>query len=153
MSDKKIFSFEEKRKQSIESKRRQFERVMFDEFLGVYSVIDDDGTSYPIKLVDISKEGCLFQVPMSKNAHKQFKSGVDLTLKIYFTKHSYIPAVVKIKHTQEYVDSNNNAFLRCGSVFDTSLPSFEALSQFIKFIYQYAEFSCVDKGEKKTYFL
>lgn len=66
--DKKVFDFGEKRKQSIEQKRRQFERVVFQEFLGVYSVIDDHGTGRPIKLVDISADGCLLQVPFSLKA-------------------------------------------------------------------------------------
>ena len=151
--DKKVVDFNEKRKQSIEQKRRTFERVVFQEFLGVYTVIDDQGSSYPIKLVDISGEGCQFQVPFSLKAKNQFKSGTETTLKFFFTKGSYIPAVVTVRHATEYIDKNGDAWLRLGGEFDTSLPSFKALSTFIDFIYQYAEFSCLDKGESKVYFL
>ncbi|MFY7992309.1 MAG: PilZ domain-containing protein [Bacteriovoracaceae bacterium] len=154
MSDeKKVFDFGEKRKQSIEQKRRQFERVVFQEFLGVYSVIDDHGTGYPIKLVDISADGCLLQVPFSLKAKNQFKDGEEVTLKLYFSKGTYLPAVVKIRHAQEYVDKDGDAYLRLGGEFDKSLPSFGALSSFIDFIYKYAEYSCVDKGESKVFFL
>jgi hypothetical protein len=154
MSDeKKVVDFSEKRKQTIEQKRRSFERVVFQEFLGVYSVIDDQGSSYPIKLVDISAEGLQFQVPFSLKAKNQFKGGTEVTLKLFFTKATYIPAVVTVRHASEYVDQQGDAWLRLGGTFDTSLPSFQALSHFIQFICKYAEFSCVDKGESKVYFL
>jgi hypothetical protein len=151
--DKKVVDFNEKRKQSIEQKRRSFERVVFQEFLGVYSVVDDQGTGFPIKLVDISADGCQFQLPFSLKAKNQFKSGTEVTLKLFFTKGTYLPAVVTVRHATEYVDQQGDAWLRLGGDFDSSLPSFQALSSFIKFIYQYAEFSCLDKGESKVFFL
>lgn len=154
MSDeKKVFDFNEKRKKNIEQKRRTFERVVFQEFLGVYTVIDDQGAGFPIKLLDISSEGCQFQVPFSMKAKNQFKSGTEVTMKLYFTKGSYLPAVVTVRHATEYIDQQGDAWLRLGGEFDTSLPSFQALQSFISFIYQYAEFSCLDKGESKVFFL
>lgn len=154
MSDeKKVFDFNERRQKNIEQKRRTFERVVFQEFLGVYSVIDDNGSGYPVKLVDISKEGLQFQVPFSGKAKNQFKSGEELTLKLYFSKGSYLPAVVTIRHASEYIDQQGDAWLRMGCAIDTSIPSYQALSTFIDFIYQYAEFSCIDKGESKVFFL
>ncbi len=153
MSDKKVVDFNKKRQETIEQKRRSFERVVFQEFLGVYSVVDDQGSSFPIKLVDISGDGCQFQLPFSLKAKNQFKAGTEVTLKLFFTKGTYIPAVVTVRHASEYVDQQGDAWLRLGGEFDTSLPSFTALSHFIQFIYQYAEFSCVDKGESKVYFL
>lgn len=154
MSDeKKVVDFSEKRKKSIEQKRRTFERVVFQEFLGVYTVIDDQGAGFPIKLLDISGEGCQFQVPFSMKAKNQFKSDTEITLKLFFTKGTYLPAVVNIRHATEYIDQQGDAWLKIGGEFDTSLPSFKALSSFINFIYQYAEFSCVDKGESKVFFL
>lgn len=154
MSDeKKVVDFSEKRKQSIEQKRRTFERVVFQEFLGVYSVIDDQGSNYPVSLVDISHDGCQFQLPFSAKAKNQFKSGTEVTLKFFFTKGSYLPAVVTVRHGSEYIDKDGNAWLRLGGEFDTSLPSFTALHSFIQFMYQYAEFSCLDKGESKVFFL
>lgn len=151
--DKKVVDFSEKRKQSIEQKRRTFERVVFQDFLGVETVIDDQGSGFAVNLVDISKDGCQFQVPFTMKAKNQFKAGTEVTLKLFFTKGTYIPAVVTVRHASEYVDQKGDAWLRLGGEFDTSLPSFKALSSFINFIYQYAEFSCVDKGESKVFFL
>jgi hypothetical protein len=151
--DKKVVDFNEKRKQSIEQKRRSFERVVFQEFLGVETVIDDQGAGFEVKLLDISGEGCQFQVPFTLKAKNQFKSDTEVTMKLFFTKGTYIPAVVTVRHASEYIDQDGNAWLRLGGEFDTSLPSFKALASFINFIYQYAEYSCLDKGESKVYFL
>jgi hypothetical protein len=154
MSDeKKVVDFNEKRKESIEKKRRNFERVVFKEFLGVYTVVDDQGSGFPVKLLDISGEGCQLQLPHSAKAVNQFKSGTEVTLKLFFTKGSYLPAVVTIRHASKHIDKDGDEWLRLGGEFDTSLPSFKALSSFINFIYEYAEFSCVDKGEGKVFFL
>jgi hypothetical protein len=151
--DKKVVDFAEKRKKNIEQKRRTFERVVFQEFLGVYTVIDDQGAGFPIKLLDISKDGCQFQVPFSLKAKNQFKSGTEVTLKLYFTKGSYLPALVTVRHATEYIDQQGDAWLRLGGDFDTAIPSFKALASFIDFIYQYAEYSCLDKGDQKVFFL
>ena len=154
MSDnKKVVDFGKKRAEAIEQKRRTFERVVFQEFLGVYTVVDDQGSGFPIKLIDVSADGCQLQLPFSLKAKNQFKAGTEVTLKLFFTKGSFLPAVVTVRHASEYVDQQGDAWLRLGGEFDTSLPSFQALSHFISFIYQYAEFSCLDKGESKVYFL
>jgi len=151
--DKKVVDFGARRKESIEQKRRSFERVVFQEFLGVETVLDDQGSGFPVKLVDISADGCQFQLPFSRKAKNQFKSGTEITMKLFFTKGTYLPAVVTVRHASEYVDKDGDAWLRLGGEFDTSLPSYKALESFVNFIYQYAEFSCLDKGESKVYFL
>lgn len=151
--DKKVVDFGARRKESIEQKRRSFERVVFQEFLGVETVVDDQGSGFPVKLVDISADGCQFQLPFSLKAKNQFKAGTEITMKLFFTKGTYLPAVVTVRHASEYVDKDGDAWLRLGGEFDTSLPSYKALESFVNFIYQYAEFSCLDKGESKVYFL
>jgi hypothetical protein len=151
--DKKVVDFGARRKESIEQKRRSFERVVFQEFLGVETVVDDQGSGFPVKLVDISGEGCQFQLPFSLKAKNQFKAGTEITMKLFFTKGTYLLAVVTVRHATEYVDKDGDAWLRLGGEFDTSLPSYKALESFVNFIYQYAEYSCLDKGESKVYFL
>lgn len=83
--------------------------MVFQEFLGVYTVVDDQGTGFPIKLVDISKDGCQFQLPFSLKAKNQFKSGTEVTLKLFFTKGSFLPAVVTVRHASEYIDQQGDA--------------------------------------------
>ncbi len=149
----KVIDFQKKRQDSIEKRKRSFERVLFSEFLGSYAEIDNNGTKYSVSLVDISREGCLFQVPFTKNAKDTFAQGSDTTIRVYFTKDDFLPLVVSIKHATEYIDEKGDAYMRFGGEFDKSLPSFQAFEPFIEFIYKFAEFSCIDKGESKVYFL
>lgn len=148
-----VINFSEKRKQSIEKKRRTFERVMFENFLGCYSVIDNNGSIYSIDIIDISETGLLFQVPWNENNDKKFEKDKDLTLRLYFTKESYLPAFVTVKYGTEFVDDRGNSFMRYGCEFDQNNQTFQALEAFIQFIYKFAEHSSIDKGDNRVYFL
>ncbi|MEX1100261.1 MAG: PilZ domain-containing protein [Bacteriovoracaceae bacterium] len=149
----KVINFQEKRKDSIEKRKRNFERVLFSEFLGSYAEIDANGTKYGVNLIDISREGCLFQTPFAECSKHRFKDNEDVTIRVYFTKDDFLPVVVNVKHGGEYIDEKGDAYLRYGGEFDKSLPSFKAFEPFIEFLYKFAEFSCIDKGESKVYFL
>lgn len=150
--DKNIIDFSNHRKKNIESKKRAFERVFLGNFLGCYSVIDGKGAIYEVTLVDISEDGCQIQVPYNKNNGKQFKMNSEMTLRLYFTKDSYIPAIVTLKHGTE-VTENGQTYMRYGCQFDKSVPTFTVLKSFIEFVYKFAEFSHIDKGDAKVYFL
>lgn len=149
----KILNFVEKRKETIEQKRRSFERVLFQNFMGSYSVIDGQDTIYPISLVDVSKDGCQFQVPIQGTNGKAYKSGEEVSLRIYFTEHSFIPANVIVKHGKEHQEPNGRKYMRYGCEFDKSIPTFQALESFIEFVYRFAEHSTIDKGSNKVYFI
>lgn len=151
MTDK-ILDFSAKRKEVIEKKRRSFERVMFNNILGAYSVLDESGTIFPITLIDISYQGCLFEIPKGKDTENIFDKDKELTMRIYFTKGSYLPVMFKIKNKREHQEDGINT-LRFGVEFETSAPSFEALRPFIDFLYKFAEHSTVDKGSDKIFFL
>lgn len=153
MSDN-ILSFEKRRKEAIEDKKRIFERVLFTDFLGSYTEIDSHGTTFPVKVVDISREGLSFQVPMAPNLNETFGKDKELTLRFYFTKDSFLSVVVNIANMKEHSDNRGETFMRYGGKFDKSLPSFKAMEPFIEFIYKFAEFSCVDHEENhRVYFL
>jgi hypothetical protein len=153
MADDKVLDFNKKREDNIEHKRRAVERIMFDNFLGTYSVIDGAGGIYPIDIIDISRSGCMIQVPYDKGTDKTFKEGEEFTLRLYFTKASYIPAHVTIKYGKEFTDKNDKKYMQFGCEFDTEVASFEALESFINFLYKFAEHSAVDRGDSKIYFL
>ena len=144
----KVLCFASKKKESAEQKRRNFERIVFQNFLGAYSVLDKNGVIYPVVLVDISKGGCLFQVPWDAGSDVRFETGTETTLRMYFTQESYIPIVVKVKRSEEYYDDSRRAsFMRYGCEFDRSLKSFKALKSFIEFMDNFAEHSVNDKGD------
>lgn len=148
-----LLDFTKKREEKIEQKRRTFERVLFQNLLGAYSVIDsDDGTIFPIELVDISREGCLFQVPWNVKKNRKMSKGHETTIRMYFTKESFIPVIVKIKYGKE-IEDNGQIYMQYGCEFDDSMPSFEAIGSFIDFMYKFAEHSTVDHGESKVFFI
>ena len=76
----KVLDFNSKRIENIEEKRRTFERVLFQNFLGCYTVIHQEGVIYPVELVDISSDGCLFQVPWDVKKGKKLETGAEVTL-------------------------------------------------------------------------
>ncbi|MBF0315536.1 MAG: PilZ domain-containing protein [Oligoflexia bacterium] len=149
-----VINFTKKRNESIEQRRREFERVMFQSFLGVYSVIDNSGDqTIATELVDISEKGCLFQVPChnpkNSNLIQQLKNRNVVDLRLYFTEKSYLLVTVNIKYCKEFVDQDGVTYYRFGCEFDKNSTSFEAMESFIRFIYKFAEHASTDRGDKK----
>ena len=152
MSEFKVLDFNKKKADTIEQKRRAFNRVVFQNFLGAYSVIDDQGSIYPVTLVDIAGDGCSFQVPWNAAKDTKLASDFEITMRMYFTNHSYIPVVMNIRHGKEVIGTDGITYMQYGCEFDKTASSFEAIQSFIDFIYRFAEHSAIDKGDMKVYF-
>ncbi len=148
-----VINFNKKRDEVVEKKRRNFERILFKDLMGCYTVVDKNDTLYSVELVDISEEGCLFQVPFTKNSIKKFKQGKKLPFRFYFTDKSYLPIVVEIRHGTEFTGPDGQKYMRYGCQFDQETHSYEVLDSFIKFIYKFAEYSSIDQGNTKINFL
>ena len=152
MSEFKVLDFNKKKADTIEQKRRAFNRIVFQNFLGAYSVIDDNGTIYPVTMVDIAGDGCSFQVPWNGAKDKKLPGGFEVSLRMYFTHQSYIPVLMQIRHGKEVLGNDGNTYMQYGCEFDKSVASFEAMQSFIDFIYRFAEHSVIDRGDTKVYF-
>lgn len=151
MSDFKVLDFNKKKAETIEQKRRAFNRIVFQNFLGAYSVIDDNGSIYPVTMVDIAGDGCSFQVPWAPK-DKKLPQDFEVSMRMYFTDKSYIPVIMNVRHSKEVVGKDGNTYMQYGCEFDKSVPTFEAMQSFIDFIYKFAEHSAIDKGDTKVYF-
>lgn len=151
MSDK-VIDFCKKRKESVEKKRRNFERVMFQNFLGFKSVISYDGELYSVKIIDISQTGVLFQVPDFLQRQKEWKKDDVLALRLYFTDESYIMALVEVRYARFHRDPVDGRTMQYGCEFDQKVSTFEAFKSFIDFICKYAEHSSLDR-ESDIHFL
>ena len=149
---KKPIDFIKRREESIEKKRRSIGRIVFKNVLGVYTVIDNQGCIYPIEVVDISQNGCLFQIPWDPKFDKKFKNGHEIPMRMYFTKQSFIHVRVKVKHSKEH-EEGDRTFMHYGCVFDKSLSSFATLSNFINFLYSFAEHSSEDRRDARVFFI
>ena len=148
-----VINFSQKRSENVEDKRRAFERILFQNFMGTYTVVDENGSVFPIGMVDVSYDGCMFQIPWNhKKAEEVFPVGEDVTLRFYFTEKSYLPLVVNVRHISEHVDATGT-FKRFGCSFDKETQSYQAFKSFVDFIYRFAEHSVVDRGDHKVYFL
>lgn len=152
MSEIKVLDFNKKKADTIEQKRRAFNRIVFQNFLGAYSVIDDNGSIYPITMVDIAGDGCSFQVPWNPKKDKKMANGLEVNVRMYFTNQSYIPVIMNVRHAKEVLGKDGLTYMQYGCEFDKSVASFEAMQSFIDFIYRFAEHSAIDKGDTKVYF-
>lgn len=152
MSEFKVLDFNKKKADTIEQKRRAFNRIVFQNFLGAYSVIDDNGSIYPVTMVDIAGDGCSFQVPWNPSKDKKLASGFEVNMRMYFTDKSYIPVIMNVRHGKEVLGSDGITYMQYGCEFDKTVATFEAMQSFIDFIYRFAEHSAIDKGDTKVYF-
>lgn len=149
----KILDFVQKRKEIIEERRQGFERLMFKNVLGAYAVLEESKDIYPVSLIDISYNGCGFEIPFSVKAKKKFKKGSDHKMRMYFTKSSFILTLIRVRYATEIIDLNGKKVLRLGCEFDKSISSYTALNSFIDFLYKFAKFSTHDDGSSKAFFI
>lgn len=149
----KVIDFVQKRKEIIEERRQGFERLMFKNVLGAYAVLEENGDIFPLHLVDISYNGCGFEIPFSAGGKKKFKKGSVLKMRMYFTKNSFILTIIKVMYATEIIDLDGKKMLRLGCEFDKSISSYSALNSFIDFLYKFARFSSHDDGASKAFFI
>ncbi len=152
MSEFKVLDFNKKKAETIEQKRRAFNRIVFQNFLGAYSVIDDNGSIYPVTMVDIAGDGCSFQIPWNPDKDKKLAQETEVSMRMYFTEASYVPVILNVRHAKEVIAEDGTTRMQYGCEFDKSVPTFEAMQSFIEFIYKFAEHSAIDKGDAKVYF-
>jgi len=143
-----IIQLGEVRKRKIDQKRRNVERVLFRNLLGVYSSVDDSDGLVGVQLIDISRDGLSFQIPWHPGLALHYEIGEFINLRLYFGQDSYLPCAVEIRHTQEVLEAAQ-IFMRYGGQIDKSFRSYEALESFIEFIYRYAEHSKAEDGKIK----
>jgi hypothetical protein len=144
-----VIDFLEKRNEAIEQRRREFERILFKNFLGVYLVVEDEVSTFNVEMVDISDKGCLLQLPLIKDGRQNYQRGNDLYLRLYFTPTSYLPITVTIKYHSEFIDSDGAKYQRYGCEFDREGASFEAIESFVQFITKFSELSYTDRSDSR----
>lgn len=150
-SDKqqRVVDFKQAREQRLQEKRRKAERIFFKHLLGVYTVTGDQ--MRPIELLDISEDGCSFQVPF--DPRKPWPADTnDIPLRLYFSQDTYLPIVVKVENSNPLIDGGVR-YVRYGCSVDKSTSSFEAFQQFVRFLKLYAEHAHKDAGNATQFYL
>lgn len=138
-----IIDFSAKRKETVEKKKRQYERIFFDELIACYSAIESHDQTLPVKVLDISKSGCRLEV--SRNSvDESFPLGSEMTLRLYFTKKSFISVVAKVVRNDDFTNLKGLNVAEYGLEFDQSLPGHRVLESFVEFVGKFAEYSRID---------
>lgn len=145
-----VVDFTEARAQKMDEKRRKTERIFFRHLLGVYCVTGNDQMR-PIELIEVSEEGCSFQVPFDP-AKPWPAEAQDVPLRLYFSQDTYLPVVVNIQNSRPSIEEGVR-YTRYGCSVDKSLSSFPAFQQFVRFLRLYSEHAHKDKGDVSVFYL
>ena len=147
---KQIVDFNEIRAQKMEEKRRVTERIFFKHLLNVYTVVAD-GKMWPIEFIDVSEDGCSFQIPFDPN--KPWPTDLsDIPLRIYFSQDTYLEIRAKIQNSRPSIE-NNQRYVRFGCSVDKGLASYAAYLQFVRFLRLYSEHAHKDLGDATVFYL
>ena len=155
-SDKKnfksghIIDFNEARKSRLAEKGRKTERIFFKSLLSTYSV-DLHGNLFPIDIIDVSEEGCSFQMPIDP-VERQPKDAKDLPIRLYFSQETYLEIFLQIQNSLPVID-NSKAYIRFGCKVDKTTKSYPAYELFVKFLKVYSEQSHKDTGKTSVFYL
>lgn len=147
-----IIDFKKKRAENIEKKKRQFERVLFSEFVQCYTVIPGTEKIFSVQVIDVSQTGCLLQVEIQENIEKLFKINKELDIRFYFTKKSFLTSRIDVKRLIKEEVGGKKVY-KVGCEFDQKTPSYQAIRAMVSFFYQYAEYSQTESSQNRVFFL
>lgn len=143
----RIINLEDYRKNKNEQRRREYERVLFNRILGVYSFAERSGLKH-IEVFDISFSGIRFK---EEGPETPFKIGDTLSLRFYFTPSSYLRVAVEVKRMVPFKD-NGRSGLEYGCEIDKNTRSYDVIRQLISFMYKYSEIACRDEHPPMIWF-
>jgi hypothetical protein len=150
-TNQQVIDFNEIRAQKLEEKRRKNERIFFKHLLSVYSVMSDAKSMFPIELIDVSEDGCAFQVPF--NPDKPWPTNADeIPLRLYFSQDTYLEVLAKIVNARPSIE-NGARYTRYGCAVDKTTSSYPAFIQFVKFLKLYSEHAHKDLGDISVFYL
>lgn len=143
-----VVSLTAKREAKIEERRREYERIVFRNTLGVYTVMEQKGL-HAIDLLDISEGGLSFQVP--ENSDLVLNEGDELMLRFYISTDTFLPAQVRVVRSFTSIEGGKPMH-RYGCLIDKSLASYAAIFHFVQFIAKCAEFGQKDESHLKIFY-
>lgn len=135
------------RKNKSEERRREYERVLFNRILGVYSFAEKSGLHH-VEVIDVSYSGMKFR---EERPDQPLQAGQKVALRFYFTPSSYLRLVVEVKRVTPYKDEDREG-LEYGCELDKATKSYEVIRQLIGFMYKYAEIACQDHNPPMIWF-
>ena len=149
-TNQQVIDFGEARAQKLEEKRRKTERIFFKHLLSVYSVVGES-SMFPIELIDVSEEGCSFQIPHDPTKSWPHQTE-DLATRLYFSQDTFLEIRLKILNSRACIEEGTR-YVRFGCAVDPTTKSFIAYQQFVKFLKLYSEQAHKDMGDITVFYL
>lgn len=146
-----IVDFNQAREQKLAEKRRKNERIFFKQLLSVYSVVEQ-GKIMPIELIDVSEDGCSFQLPFSATHPWPNSTTTPIPLRLYFSQDTYLEILVTVQNSRPFIDDRGR-YTRYGCTVDTQTSAYPAFQQFVKFLKLYSEASHTDMGNVTVFYV
>ena len=143
----KIVDLENYRKTKSEERRREYERVLFNRILGVYSFAEKTGLHH-VDVIDISFSGIMFR---EEKPETPLKVEQKIALRFYFTPSSYLRLVVEVKRVKPFQEEDREG-LEYGCELDKNTKSYDVIRQLIGFMYAYSEIACQDPSPPMIWF-
>lgn len=135
------------RKNKTEERKREYERVVFNRVLGVYSYVEHSKLS-SIEVQDISPTGVRFR---EISPEKVIKEESDITLRFYFTPSSFLRVVGKVKRVTSFKEKGREG-VEYGCELDKKTKSYEVIKKLISFLQQYSEVACQDQNPPMNFY-
>ncbi|MBI1860567.1 MAG: PilZ domain-containing protein [Deltaproteobacteria bacterium] len=146
-SEVQIVDLQRYRKNKNEERRREYERVLFNRILGVYSFAEKNSLNH-IEVIDISYSGLKFR---EENPERPLKAEEKVALRFYFTPSSYLKVIVDVKRAIPFKDDDREG-MEYGCQLDKSTKSYEVIRELIAFMYKYSETACQDTNPPMIWF-
>ncbi len=146
-TNEQIIDLNSYRKNKNEEKRREYERVLFNRILGVYSFAEKTGLNH-VEVIDISYSGMRFREERPENP---LKPGSKIALRFYFTPSSFLRLVVDVKRVTPFKEQEREG-LEYGCEIDQNTKSYEVIKNLVSFMYNYAEIACQDDSPPMIWF-
>jgi hypothetical protein len=144
-----VVDFTQARARKLDEKRRKTERIFFKHLLGVYTVAGGSQIR-PIELIEVSEEGCSFQVPF--DARSPWPTDLsEVPLRLYFSQDTYLPVNLRIINSSDSI-VDGRRYLRFGCAVEPNTASHEAYVQFVRFLNMYSKHAHTDMGDVTVFY-
>src|SRR4051812_41708457 len=149
-SGSQVIDFSAVREQKLEEKRRSTERILFKHLLSVFSVVGDSSMC-PIELIDVSEDGCSFQIPF--NPSKPWPADMtEIPMRLYFSQDTFLEVHALIQNSRPSIE-NGTRYTRFGCSIDKTRSTYVAFQQFMRFLKSYSELAQKDAGDITVFYL
>lgn len=135
------------RKNRDEQRKREYERVLFNRILGVYSFAEKAKLNH-VEVIDISFSGVRFREVAPE---APLKVGQSIALRFYFTPSSFLRLILEVKRVNEFEDGERKG-LEYGCQLDKETKSFAVIQELVNFMQKYAEVACQDPHPPMIWF-